>query len=174
MTARRSRSTDHGAPAVGGFREFSIRGAREADAPVVTRFIRDLGTFKRLETETAEVTAARVTRHLTLCLADDSHTVLLAESPEGDLLGYAAVHWLPYLFLAGPEGYVSELFVHQDRRGGGVGGALLDTVIGEARRRGCARLMLAAVKTRESYLRGFYQQRGWIDREDMANMVYEL
>ena len=37
------------------------------------------------------------------------------------LVAYAAVHWLPYLILRGPEGFVSELFVDQAARGQGVG-----------------------------------------------------
>jgi len=56
----------------------------------------------------------------------------------------------------------------------GVGTALLDSVVAEAKTRGCARLMLEAVRTRESYARGFYTKRGWIEREDVANMVFEL
>jgi GNAT superfamily N-acetyltransferase len=128
----------------------------------------------RLENEDPETTAARVMHHLGLCLSDHNHSVLVADSWDGHLTGYLSVHWLPYLFLLGPEGYVSELFVHEHHRGNGIGSALLDTVIREARRRGCARLMLSAVRTRDSYERGFYTERGWTERPDVANMVYEL
>ena len=116
----------------------------------------------------------RVGRHLELCLAEDSHSVLVAQRADGSLAGYISAHWLPYLFLGGPEGYISELFVAEADRGQGVGSELLETVVREARERGCARLMLEAVKTRESYVRGFYTQRGWIERDDVANMIYEL
>lgn len=149
-----------------------IRPACEADAAVLARFLRDLGLFRRLEGETAEVTETRVGRHLRMCLADASHTILAAEIG-GRLAGYAAVHWLPYLILKGPEGYLSELFVAEQNRGTGIGTALLNAVVEEGRDRGCARLMLEAVKTRESYIRGFYTQRGWAERPDMANFVYE-
>ena len=151
-----------------------IRPALASDADALSGLIRGLGFFARLEGEDATSTAARVDRHLSMCLADDSHTVFVAVETGGHIVGYTAVHWLPYLFLTGPEGYLSELFVADDRRSRGVGTELLERVIDEARRRGCARLMLAAVRSRESYERGFYTARGWVEREDVANLVYEL
>ena len=151
-----------------------VRRARQSDAEAVSALIRGLGLFKRLDGEDPEATAFRVAAHLAMCLADDSHSVLVAEGPHGSLVGYVSVHWLPYLFLAGPEGSVSELFVDERHRGMGVGSRLLDTVVSEARARGCARLMLSAVRGRESYRRGFYPRRGWTERTDVANMVYEL
>jgi GNAT superfamily N-acetyltransferase len=107
-------------------------------------------------------------------MGDDSHSVFVAESADGRLTGYVSVHWLPYLFLRGPEGYVSELFVSEDHRGNGIGSGLLDMVTREASDRGCVRLMLVTVRTRDSYVRGFYTQRGWVERSEVANMVYEL
>lgn len=154
--------------------DFAIRQAGEGDAQALSALIRGLGVFRRLESEDASVTASRVARHLDMCLVDDSHSLFVATDADGELLAYAAVHWLPYLFLAGPEGYLSELFVAPAARDRGIGTALLDTVVQEAKARGCARLMLEAVRTRESYARGFYTKRGWIEREDVANMVLEL
>ena len=154
--------------------QFEIRPARQSDAGDLSALIRGLGLFPRLEGEDAALTAQRVARHLEMCLADDSHTTLVATRDDGSVIAYAAVHRLPYLFLAGPEGYLSELFVTESWRGCGVGTALLDAVASSARDRGCARLMLEAVKHRESYARGFYPQRGWTEREDVANMVREL
>jgi GNAT superfamily N-acetyltransferase len=47
---------------------------------------------------------------------------------------------MPTLFLAGPEEYVSELFVDESARGQGVGAQLLETMLEEGRARGCSRL----------------------------------
>lgn len=69
-----------------------------------------------------------------MCLADDSHTVRVATDSTGALIGYVAVHWLPYLFLSGPEGYVSELFVDETCRGHWVGSALIDAIVAQAQR----------------------------------------
>ncbi len=154
--------------------DFTVRPARAEDAEALSALIRGLGMFERLKSEDASVTSARVARHLDMSLADDSHSLRVATDVTGDILAYAAVHWLPYLFLAGPEGYLSELFVAPAARDRGLGTALLASVVEEAKARGCARLMLEAVRTRESYVRGFYTKRGWIERQDMANLVYEL
>lgn len=153
---------------------FEIRAARAGDAPELATLIRELGLFERLKAEDADVTAVRVAKHLDACLSDDSHSLFVGIDGSGELSAYAAVHWLPYLFLTGPEGYLSELFVAAPARGQGMGTALLHAVVDKARERGCARLMLEAVRTRESYTRGFYTARGWIEREDMANLVFEL
>ena len=154
--------------------DFEIRTVEERDVTQLAALIRRLGWFSSLEGENEDVTTARILDHVRMCLADDSHTLLVATDPEQSIVAYVSVHWLPYLFLKGPEGYVSQLFVDERVRGDGVGSELLDRVIAEARRRGCARLMLVAVKSRESYQRGFYPKRGWIEREDMANFIYEL
>ncbi len=157
-----------------GFVRREIRPATTDDALELSQLIRGLGFFRRLADEDAETTAERVERHLGMCLVDDSHTVLVATDAAGAIVGYTAVHWLPYLFLGGPEGHVSELFIAEAVRGEGIGTALLDAVVAEARDRGCARLLLAAVTSRESYLRGFYPKRGWTERADMREFVLEL
>jgi GNAT superfamily N-acetyltransferase len=150
---------------------FSIRPAVEDDAPALATLIRGLGLFPRFDGEAPETTAARAARNMTMCRADSSHTVLVVEAGR-QVVAYAAVHWLPYFILKGPEGYLSELFVAESHRGAGIGTALLDRVVEEGRSRGCARLMLEAAKDRESYRRGFYRGRGWTERPDMANFVY--
>jgi len=115
-----------------------------------------------------------VSRHLSLCTAGDSHLILVAQTSSGEIAGYCAVHWLPYLILAGPEGYVSELFIKEDFRGQGIGSQLLESVKTEAQKRGCSRLMLLNMRKRESYQRQFYSKQGWEERPDAANFVLPL
>jgi GNAT superfamily N-acetyltransferase len=76
--------------------------------------------------------------------------------------------------MAGPEGYVSELFVRESARGQGVGGQLLDAIETEARARGCTRLSLINLRHRESYRRQFYVKAGWQERGAAANFIYAL
>lgn len=154
--------------------DFTIRPASPQDGAELSALIRGLDMFGGVRAEDPGTTAERVGRHLDMTLADESHAMLVAVGERGRLLGYAAVHWLPFLFLTGPEGHLSELFVVWDARGEGVGTALLDAVVQRARERGCARLRLGAVRSRESYRRGFYTERGWVERTDMADMVYDL
>ena len=154
--------------------KITIRKAKPADAEHIARLLHDLGWFKQLEGESLEATQARVARHLDLCHADDSHTVYIAEGESGDFLGYSAVHWLPFLFLTGPEGLVSELFITAAARSKGVGTKLLETVISAAKARGCVRLSLVTSRHRQSYLRNFYKKHGWEERKQVANFVFDL
>jgi N-acetylglutamate synthase-like GNAT family acetyltransferase len=152
--------------------DVQIRKAGTEDAPAIAEMLRALGLFAHLAIEAPQTTLERVTRHLALCNADSSHSVFVAHNPAGELVGYGAVHWLPYLILTGPEGYVSELFVPESCRGRGVGSQLLKVMQAEARERGCSRLMLLNIRKRESYQRKFYLKQGWEEREEAANFIY--
>ncbi len=153
---------------------YSIRLAVLSDAAGIAAILHGLGWFKQINAEAVQATTERIRTHLEICFADRSHSVYVAESPEKGTLGYANVHWLPYLLLAGPEGYVSELFLALEARGQGIGRQLLETVKAEARQRGCVRLSLINNRKRESYLRGFYNKAGWEERTEYANFVINL
>ena len=152
---------------------FEIRRAQAADVDTIADLLRNLNYFHRLEGQSQEQVRAQVRRQLGLCLGDDGHSIYVAAAGDAPLLGYVAVHWLPYLFLPGPEGFVSELFVAETARGQGVGTRLLQAVKEEARVRGCARLSLLNMRERESYQRGFYSKDGWEERPDAANFVFD-
>ncbi len=154
--------------------EIGVRKAAEHDAAAISAMLRELGWFGYLSAETAQATEQTIRQHIALCNADDSHSLYAAESPGGEVVGYAAIHWLPYLFLKGPEGYLSELFVRESERGQGIGTRLMEVIKAEARARGCSRLMLVNSRSRESYRRGFYKELGWEEREGVANFVQRL
>lgn len=154
--------------------EIHIRKAEIADAPALAGLLRSLDLFAHINTETPQSTEERVHRHLALGLADDSHSILVAELAAGKIAGYCAAHWLPYLILAGPEGYVSELFIQEECRGQGIGAQLLEAIEVEAQKRGCFRLMLLNMRRRESYQRQFYAKHGWEERPDAANFILPL
>jgi GNAT superfamily N-acetyltransferase len=153
---------------------WNIRPAASADVLAIAAILRGLGWFARMNDESQAETERRVAIHLQMCMADGSHSVLVAEDSKASVLGYVAVHWLPYLMLPGPEGYISELFVVESARGAGLGTKLLEAVKDLAIGRGCSRLMLVNRKTRESYKRGFYRKLGWDEREEFANFVLSL
>lgn len=136
--------------------------------------MKSLGLFAHINTEAFSVTQERVLKHLALCTADDSHLVLVAQTSGSELAGYCAVHWLPYLILAGLEGYIAELFIKDEFRGQGIGRQLLETIKTEALNRGCSRLMLLNMRKRESYQRQFYLKQGWEERLDAVNFVLPL
>jgi GNAT superfamily N-acetyltransferase len=105
---------------------------------------------------------------------DESHVALVAEDRQGTVLGYTAMHFLPYFMMPGPEAYVSELFMTAEARGKGVGRLLLKHLEGLAKERGCCRMMLFTGRHRESYERGFYKKQGWRERPEAASFVRNL
>jgi GNAT superfamily N-acetyltransferase len=149
-----------------------IRKVQPGDTRPLTTLLRELGWFKRIANEPVEKTFAIVASQLEQCLRDGSHSLYVAEDQAGELAGYVSVHWLPYLFLPGSEGFISELFIRETDRGAGLGSRLLQAVKEEARERGCYRLSLLNSRQRESYQRRFYQKQGWEERPDMVNFVY--
>jgi GNAT superfamily N-acetyltransferase len=154
--------------------QLEIRKATSSDAVALADFVKDLKHFRRLEGLSQGVVRERVQEQMKLLLASTSHSLYIAQDTESHIVGYTSVHWLPYLFLPGPEGYVSELFVAEAARGQGVGTRLLQVVKVEAKGRGCARLSLLNMRDRESYQRGFYRQDGWEERTDAANFIFDL
>lgn len=154
--------------------EKQIRKIKVQDALQLAELLRDIGWFESFKSEPIEAASQRVRLHIEQCLADNSHSVLVAETSVGQIVGYGSVHWLPYLFLPGPEGLVSELFVRESARGQGVGRELLRNIETEARARGCARLSLINLRNRESYMRQFYVKAGWEERPEAANFIYRI
>ena len=153
---------------------FATRKATADDARQLALLLGGIGWFDVFDSGTIDASTARVSARLRECLADESHSIYVAETPAREIAGYGSVHWLPYLFMAGPEGYVSELFVRESARGQGVGRQLLIAIEKEARTRGCQRLSLINLRQRESYQRQFYVKAGWQERAEAANFVYSL
>jgi GNAT superfamily N-acetyltransferase len=153
---------------------FTVRTAKFTDCPSLADLLREIGWFEFIKNKTPEEAADHIAAHLADCLADESHSVYVGVDDEGKVMGYVNVHWLSYLFLPGPEGYISELFLRPLARGQGLGAELLETVKAEARERGASRLSLLNNRSRESYERGFYQKHGWEERQIMANFIYRM
>lgn len=151
--------------------DITIRQAQPDDAALLAALLQslDLSKVRADDPDLVERTA----QHLARNLADASHSIYVGDAGEA-ICGFAAVHWLPYLILPSPEGFVSELFVGPQARGAGLGTRLLDAVVSEARARGCYRLQLMNMRTRDSYQRQFYAKHGWKERADCADFVYSL
>jgi GNAT superfamily N-acetyltransferase len=151
-----------------------IRKVVHGDALELAELLLDIGWFAALNSKPRETVTRQVEEQIAQCLADGSHSIYVAQSSADQIVGYSSVHWLPYLFMNGPEGYISELFVRSNARGQGVGKRLLQAVEAEARSRGCSRLSLINLRSRESYLRQFYIKAGWEERSEAANFIYRL
>jgi GNAT superfamily N-acetyltransferase len=154
--------------------KIQTRKVKVQDAADLAELLGEIGWFESFKNEPFETVIQQVRLHIEQCLADNSHSIFIAEPRDGKIVGYGSVHWLPYLFLKGLEGYVSELFVRDSARGQGVGRELLRTIETEARARGCARLALINLRNRESYTRQFYVKAGWEERPEAANFIYRI
>jgi len=153
---------------------YTIRSAQFFDCPALADLLREVGWFAAINSKSPSEATAHVEAHLAECLADESHAIYVGVDENANLAGYVSVHWLAYLFLPGPEGYISELFVRPGARGQGIGAALLEAVKQDASERGCHRLSLLNNKKRESYERSFYKKNGWEERPEMSNFIYLL
>jgi len=154
--------------------EIEICKAEQKDVLGIAEILRELGWFADITAETTAENCEQIANELKLCQADDSHNVWVARAADEAVLGYVAVHWVPYLLHTSPDGYISELFIRDSVRGQGIGAGLLETVEAEAVRRGCKRLMLLNMRQRESYQRGFYAKHGWEERPQAATFMKNL
>jgi GNAT superfamily N-acetyltransferase len=151
-----------------------IRRAKIEDAEGIVEVLKKADKSVYSMPSPYAATTEKVAMHIRMCDADKSHSIYVAENDFGQIVGYVSAHWLPYLFLNGPEGYLSELFIREEYRDEGIGTRLLETVKEEAKKRGCSRLLLLNSRKRESYQRSFYKKHGWTEREEAANFVYNL
>lgn len=152
----------------------TIRRATISDVPAIVVILKELGWFPHMKDEPEEKTEEHIAQHLKLCNADESHLVLVAENKDKEVVGYSAIHWIPYLGMSGSEGYLSELFIRESIRGKGIGSALLEAIKKEAMERGCERLMLLNGRESLSYKKNYYKKLGWEERRDIANLIFSM
>jgi ribosomal protein S18 acetylase RimI-like enzyme len=150
-----------------------IRDAFNADTEALINLLGAIEAAKTVGRSPAEV-RARLERALPAAVAAKETIVLLSIGNDHSINGYCSVHIVPFLILAGPEAYLTELFIHPNARGLGIGTKLLEEAQKRAQQRGCSRLSLLNDRSIESYRRGFYAKHGWAQREDMANFVFPL
>ena len=149
--------------------EPSIRRAEPADAEAIAKlldaFSREFDEF----TPGPEALAGRVRELLTA----DEITVLLAD---GEPHGVAVLRFRPALWSDALDCYVEELYVSPERRGQGLGRALMEAVIEHARRRGAAHIDLGTGED-DVVARSLYESLGFDSRggrrDGPVNYFYE-
>lgn len=146
-----------------------LRHATPADGAAVAALV--LGWAEERGRE--PLGAASLARAVEECLNTPGHEIWVAEAG-GLILGYAAVHWIPFPLIYGREGYLSDLLVAQAGRGRGVGRRLLAQVEARAREVGCVRVMLNNARSSEAFAREFYPKEGYEERTQFANYVKYL
>ena len=138
-----------------------VRVAEPADADTVGRLLHDFNSEYGDPTPGPAKLAARV-REL---LGADEITVLVVDG------GVAVAYFRPSLWTPALECYLAELYVVPDRRGEGLGRALLDAAIALARDAG-ADYMCLATSEDDAAARSLYESSGFSNRDDGSLMLF--
>ena len=134
-------------------KDLVIRLAREADAPTVLAFIKDLAAFEQLS---EEVTATEADLRRWLFGEDRVGETIMAELG-GRPVGYAMYFRSFSTFLGKPGIYVEDLFVEEAFRSLGIGRRMLAYLAREAVDRGYGRLEWTALNWNQRAIRLYLQ-----------------
>ena len=144
-----------------------IRFADKSDVALIAELIRGLAHYERLE---GEVTMTPELLEKNLFGPTRYAETLIAED-DGTPVGFALFFHNFSTFLAQPGIYLEDLFVLPDRRGGGIGRALLKELARIAMERECGRLEWAVLDWNQDAI-GFYERLG--ARPNSEWTVYRL
>jgi GNAT superfamily N-acetyltransferase len=131
-------------------------GARRAgpdDAPTVARLLHDFNT----EFDTPSPGTAILTRRLQSLLAEPSTIAYLAGEPAA---GVALVTLRSNVWYDGPVALLDELYVEPDRRGRGLGAAMIHLLIADAESRGASAIEIN-VDAEDVDAQRFYERHGF-------------
>ena len=133
-----------------------VRPAEPGDAADAARLLHDLNTEFSEPTPGVDVLAPRV-RDL---LASGELTILLAGArPDG----LAQLRYRRSLWSGELDAYLEELYVVPDRRGRGIGRALLEATLAAAREAGATRIELGTEED-DTAARALYESCGFTNR----------
>ncbi|MGH2653128.1 MAG: GNAT family N-acetyltransferase [Actinomycetota bacterium] len=88
----------------------------------------------------AEPDAARNRRFFARFVHPSDEGMLLGAWMDGELVGFATLYWFHSSTKATDTVLLNDLFVREGRRGAGIGRALIEAALGQARRREAAHL----------------------------------
>ena len=147
---------------------FRLRPATPADADTLVRLILALADYERLRHE-AHPDAAALRRHLAPDASPRVEAVLAEDAATGDAIGLALFFQNYSTFLTRWGIHLEDLFVVPERRGEGVGFALLKRVAEVAVARGAGRLEWAVLDWNTPAI-GFYRRIGAQPMDDWTTM----
>ena len=137
-----------------------IRRAEERDLPAVVRLfaIPDEGNLKD---EDASSPLPDCYREALAAIAADPANMLVVAEREGAVIGAFHLTIIQYVaYRGGRVAQIENVIVDPDARSLGVGAAMMEWAIDEARRRGCFRVQLTTNKARKRAHR-FYERLGF-------------
>jgi ribosomal protein S18 acetylase RimI-like enzyme len=135
----------------------TVRRASAADAAVVAQLLFDFDTEYDEPVPEASVLAER---YAELLESGDVTVLLVGDGPEG----FVQLRFRPSVYSRSLDAYLEELYVVPSRRGQGLGRALLEAAMEEARGRGATRMDLGTSED-DVAARGLYDSAGFTNRE---------
>jgi GNAT superfamily N-acetyltransferase len=134
-----------------------IRRGEPADAEAIGQLLHDFNLEYEQESPPPAVIAARLRE---LMASGDTVVLLAGEGPDG----LALMRFRPSIWVEGLECYLGELYVVPDRRGQGLGRALMEEVLDVAREKGAGHIELNTSDD-DVAARALYEQLGFTNRE---------
>jgi ribosomal protein S18 acetylase RimI-like enzyme len=134
-----------------------VRAARRDDAEAIGRL---LHAFNQEFDEPTPAPPALAERMRQLIDGGDTLVLLIGDGPDG----LAVLRFRPAIFSAGLESYLAELYVVPARRGQGLGRALMEAALREARDAG-ADTMDIGVDEPDHAARRLYESLGFSNRD---------
>jgi ribosomal protein S18 acetylase RimI-like enzyme len=138
-------------------REHAIRRAQAPDAADVGRLLHDFNTEYDDYTPGPEAMGRRIGR---LLESGDVLVLLGGAGPDG----LALLRFRPSLWSETLDCYLEELYVVPDKRGQGLGQALMEAAMETARAEGAAHMDLGTAET-DTAARALYEKLGFDNRE---------
>jgi GNAT superfamily N-acetyltransferase len=143
-----------------GDRRVGLRPAAEADLPALVALLADDALGSAREARAGE-DLAPYRRAFDLIVGDPAHALVVAVDG-AEIVGTLQLSVLPGLSRRGAlRGQVEAVRVRADRRGEGLGAAMIGWAIEEAGRRGCAMVHLTTDKSRADAHRS-YERLGFV------------
>jgi len=133
-----------------------VRAALEADIPQLLALVRRYWDFEGI----AGFEALRLELILKRLVPGSAAGEIWVAGESGHLEGYLVLVYVVSLEHQGLMAEIDEFFVLPERRGRGVGGALLEAAESALRSRGCVRLQLQLAVNNLAG-RAFYERRGY-------------
>jgi ribosomal protein S18 acetylase RimI-like enzyme len=137
----------------------AVRIAQKRDAEAVGRLLHEFQIEFADETPGPAALAERICE---LIGSGETVVLLAGEAPPE---GLAVLRLRPSIFRPALECYLAELYVTPERRGRGLGRALMEASVAEAKRRGADHMDLGTSEA-DVAARGLYESLGFINREN--------
>jgi ribosomal protein S18 acetylase RimI-like enzyme len=141
--------------------ETPVRVASAADAPAFGRLLHAFNAEFGDPTPDADVIAARA---VPLIESGEILVLFIGTGPEG----FAQLRFRPSLYTGALDAYLEELYVVPEHRGRGLGRALLEAAMDQARQRGAEHIDLGTSEA-DVAARALYESAGFTNREGSAD-----